>query len=140
MSLLQAVHVTPSSSSRRRRRGEGTCCYTTGNLAMRNAHPDWVDCKQCHNPYGRPDGALSCVGTSRACYKECASVWAAWGACSATCGAGMRTRVRTVTEVPAGTGGKQCDDLVVGTKTQETAACNVKECPVDCQLSQWTAW
>jgi len=47
--------------------------------------------------------------------------WKAWGACSATCGSGTRSRSRTV-EIPAQHGGKACPN------TEDQGVCN-KVCP-----------
>ncbi|MGE0453213.1 MAG: thrombospondin type-1 domain-containing protein [Vicinamibacteria bacterium] len=61
------------------------------------------------------------------------SAWGDWSACSTSCGAGVRSRSRSVL-VPASGGGAACPSLI------ETAACSNGPCPVDCQLSEWSAW
>jgi len=65
-----------------------------------------------------------------------------WGACSQTCGNGIRRRARSV-EHEAVNGGKSCND-----STQEVQGCKEAECPEleedsyvqDCILSEWGDW
>jgi hypothetical protein len=61
------------------------------------------------------------------------SDWSAWGACTATCGGGIQTRTRTII-TPAQNGGAACPVLT------ETRACNENPCPIDCVVSDWSAW
>ena len=61
------------------------------------------------------------------------SDFSAWSACSATCGGGVRTRTRSITQAPQN-GGAACPALV------QTEACNNQPCAVDCQMSDWSAW
>lgn len=71
----------------------------------------------------------------RVCAHDCvAGPLGAWDACSKTCGqGGIRFRRRTLVVAPKA-GGKRCPDMV------ESAACFVKACPIDCQVSQWESW
>ncbi len=63
------------------------------------------------------------------------SPWSAWSACDTTCGGGQQFRTRTILVQGSG-GGIVCDstDLI------EYRACNTQPCPVDCQVSAWSAW
>ena len=61
--------------------------------------------------------------------------WATWNKCSRSCGAGSQQRVRNV-KYPARFGGKSCATFtLVGVRD-----CEVKRCPVHCQLSPYGAW
>jgi hypothetical protein len=55
-----------------------------------------------------------------------------WSACSKTCGVGIRKRIRSV--ITEATGHHVCPDL-----TEETE-CKVKDCPVDCAMTNWGMW
>ena len=60
------------------------------------------------------------------------STWGKWSICSQTCGKGLQERKRTkVTN--AKNGGMEC----VGSH-KETLSCNERNCPVDCQWSNWS--
>eukprot|EP00923_Selenidium_pygospionis_P043681 GHVN01075401.1.p1 GENE.GHVN01075401.1~~GHVN01075401.1.p1 ORF type:complete len:405 (+),score=35.87 GHVN01075401.1:180-1217(+) len=59
--------------------------------------------------------------------------WAAWGPCSTTCGPGLKTRTRVITEQPQH-GGDACPPL------DDNADCQVLECPVDCIVGVWSEW
>jgi hypothetical protein len=61
--------------------------------------------------------------------------WAAWGNCTAACGAGngLRTHARQVLQRPRH-GGRPCPPL------QQQEPCNTQPCPVDCELSDWSGW
>lgn len=60
------------------------------------------------------------------------SDWSAWGACDTECGGGTRTRNRTITRTAANNG-KLCPPLT------ETENCNTQPCPVNCEVSAWSA-
>ena len=51
--------------------------------------------------------------------------WSDWGECSATCGGGVRTRLRTCTNPSSKDGGKNCDGLE---PADEREACNEEDC------------
>jgi len=53
--------------------------------------------------------------------------------CSATCGGGTQTLVRSVTVLPNGDG-MACPPL------QMERMCSDKRCPVDCELAMWSGW
>jgi hypothetical protein len=59
--------------------------------------------------------------------------WTEWSECSAECGEGTRTRTRSVTKAPM-FNGKPCPALL------ESQSCIDKPCPLDCRVSDWTAW
>jgi hypothetical protein len=85
---------------------------------------------------GKPCPALTETQdcNTQACPVDCkVSEWSAWSACDKTCGGGTQTRTRTVTRAAAN-GGKECPLLT------ETQACNTQTCPVDCKVSEWSAW
>jgi hypothetical protein len=68
------------------------------------------------------------------CPVDCqVSEFGPWSACSTSCGSGTRTRSRSVL-VPPAHGGQACPDLT------ETESCNTQPCPVDCVMSEWSAW
>ena len=58
------------------------------------------------------------------------SAWSDWGPCSKTCGQGIQTHTRSiVTDVSYG--GSTCPPSI------EQRSCLVKECPINCVLSDW---
>ena len=62
-----------------------------------------------------------------------ASAWSDWDACSHQCNSGTQRRHRAVL-VSQRCGGGACGTLL------ETRACNKHDCPVNCIVSDWTAW
>ena len=63
-----------------------------------------------------------------------ASKWSKWGACSATCGAGKKTRARTVLRASSN-GGTVCPPL------EESAPCAAaQKCAIDCVQSDWSSY
>ena len=63
-----------------------------------------------------------------------ASEWSQWGACSATCGAGKKTRTRTVLRASSN-GGTVCPPL------EESAPCAAaQKCAIDCVQSDWSSY
>ena len=60
--------------------------------------------------------------------------WTGWSACSATCGDGTKTRSRSVS-VDAQHGGRACEGALEASEN-----CKDKECPIHCELSDWTGW
>jgi len=61
------------------------------------------------------------------------SSWTRFGACSATCGAGTKTRTRVCT--PQQFGGRECRWSLL-----QSRACKLKNCPVDGELTEWTTF
>jgi hypothetical protein len=60
--------------------------------------------------------------------------WSAWSTCPVTCGTGTQTRFREINQT-AQDGGPQCSNI-----TSDSQDCATNCCPVDCVLSQWSAW
>uniref|UniRef100_A0A7M5X5Y5 Hemicentin-1 n=1 Tax=Clytia hemisphaerica TaxID=252671 RepID=A0A7M5X5Y5_9CNID len=65
------------------------------------------------------------------------SQWGSWGKCSASCGAGQKTRTRTCTNPAPRHGGRECGD-----SNTHTLNCNLKSCPivVHGKWSEWGSW
>eukprot|EP00567_Pseudictyota_dubia_P010551 CAMPEP_0197448634 /NCGR_PEP_ID=MMETSP1175-20131217/18259_1 /TAXON_ID=1003142 /ORGANISM="Triceratium dubium, Strain CCMP147" /LENGTH=668 /DNA_ID=CAMNT_0042980463 /DNA_START=584 /DNA_END=2591 /DNA_ORIENTATION=- len=64
------------------------------------------------------------------------SSWSDWSECSAPCGGGRQNRTRTIVSQPD-PGGDPCPPESSFGEVQE---CNTHCCPVDCALSDWSAW
>ena len=88
-------------------------------------------------------GGSSCSGTtteSRSCSNGCCRVdcqwnnWTPYGACSATCGGGIRERTRSVS-VGASCGGSPCSG-----SRRDANKCNSQCCPVNCELENWSKY
>lgn len=62
------------------------------------------------------------------------SEWSEWGACNRTCGDGMRIRTRWEAK-RADYGGRDCDG-----EKEDYEECNLKGCPVNCTVAEWTKW
>eukprot|EP01006_Ploeotia_vitrea_P040132 TRINITY_DN66404_c3_g4_i3.p1 TRINITY_DN66404_c3_g4~~TRINITY_DN66404_c3_g4_i3.p1 ORF type:complete len:2189 (-),score=999.16 TRINITY_DN66404_c3_g4_i3:889-6498(-) len=85
---------------------------------------------------GEQCGPLVQVQTceKRKCPVHCElSAWSPWSKCTAECGGGQRTRVRTVLSAPVH-GGDRCGQL------EETTDCNAQPCPIHCEVGDWTPW
>lgn len=61
------------------------------------------------------------------------SQWGEWSGCSKACNGGIRTRSRKVLQVNR-FDGEECPVLT------QTETCNLDPCPVNCEVSDWTAW
>jgi len=59
--------------------------------------------------------------------------WQEWSACSASCGTGVKERLRFITTHSAH-GGTPCD------ATNEDESCNMQSCDQDCKLADWCEW
>ena len=59
--------------------------------------------------------------------------WTTWSSCSASCGNGLSSRVRSCRE--GRHGGETCPDDF----EKEELGCNLKECP-NCNASRWSTW
>ncbi|XP_078485768.1 uncharacterized protein LOC100177897 [Ciona intestinalis] len=88
-------------------------------------------------------GGIGCSGftsESRSCNEICCpvacqwDVWASWGECSKSCGAGSQERRRNVL-VEESCGGETC----AGNATQ-VQLCNDVCCSLDCKWTEWTGW
>ncbi|CAD7956383.1 unnamed protein product [Amoebophrya sp. A25] len=90
---------------------------------------------------GKPcEGSLKEVEScaSDPCIEPVDCVWGEWteyGACSATCGGGQKTRDREIAVAPR-FGGKLCDPKV----KEEVAPCNQENCDLACIDGQWDEW
>jgi hypothetical protein len=88
--------------------------------------------------------SLTCPGQ---CNQDCADTdwasWRQWGACSSTCGTGMRTRTRDILK---GLGGKlPCGPPATGSFNDIEGCAPQSACPgvdplKDCQFSDWHDW
>jgi len=87
---------------------------------------------ECKCKYGfKGDPKLNCVAYPI----DCEWIpWSTWEPCSATCGGGTRSRVRTVA-VPAIHGGKECEG-----SDKEEESCNEQPCAIDCEWNEWKEW
>jgi hypothetical protein len=59
--------------------------------------------------------------------------WAAWSACTRTCGVGIQQRMRSES-VSANYGGTPCGLL------SQHKLCNMHHCPTDCEVTNWGTW
>ncbi|XP_039767398.1 spondin-1 isoform X2 [Ornithorhynchus anatinus] len=59
--------------------------------------------------------------------------WGEWDECSATCGIGLKKRHRMIKLSPA-------DGSMCKAETMETEKCMMPECPIDCELTEWSQW
>ncbi len=83
---------------------------------------------------GCPALSQSQACNTQACPVNCAvGPWSAWSTCSAACNGGSQIATRTVTS-PARNGGAACPAL------SQVQSCNTHKCPVNCQVSTWSAW
>ena len=62
------------------------------------------------------------------------SAWSNWGSCTAQCGPGTRSRTRTVEKLGFADASVECPGAA------ESEACELKKCPVDCVIGNWTEW
>ncbi|XP_066919223.1 SCO-spondin-like [Clytia hemisphaerica] len=119
---------------------------------------DWGECsatcgtgthartRTCTNPTPA-NGGDTCTGDtseSQDCNTETCPVepvnggwteWAAWDACTATCGTGTQARSRTCTNPTPANGGDTCTG-----DTSESQDCNTETCPVEPVNGGWTEW
>jgi len=63
------------------------------------------------------------------------SPWTNWGDCTETCGEGTQTRDRLCDNPVESLGGAPCPE-----EADQTRTCNVKLCPIDGIISEWTQW
>lgn len=68
------------------------------------------------------------------CPRNCNySDWGSWSTCDATCGDGFKKRTRKI-HWTAANGGVLCPP------DTEYAPCNIVNCSINCQISQWSEW
>ncbi|XP_053385726.1 uncharacterized protein LOC123538063 [Mercenaria mercenaria] len=97
--------------------------------------------RSCSNPYPSRAGD-HCFGESRddricipgACADGGWSSWGSWGTCSASCGDGMQSRLRTCTNPRPSLLGRYCDG-----SPEQVTMCNNKPC-TDGGWSSWGSW
>ena len=93
--------------------------------------------KVTRQPYGgTPCPALNQTATcnKQMCPSDCkVSAWTPWAECSLTCGGGSTLRKRTVIKHST-FGGSKCPPL------KQSKGCREQSCPIDCKVSQWSAW
>lgn len=115
---------------------------------------EWSTWSNCSEPCGngtrfrarsvvRPakKGGLACPAlreeeacNTQHCPVDCvAGEWEDWGNCSTECGGGVQTRRLQIIRYPD-FGGKSCGVTV------QNRTCNNHTCPVDCEMSEWSAW
>lgn len=88
---------------------------------------------------GKPCPALTesqqCTGAVQLkCPVDCKlSPWHPWSRCTRTCGTGLQTATRDITQQPAN-GGAICGDVY------KFRRCHTTPCPVDCQMSPYGEW
>eukprot|EP01004_Peranema_trichophorum_P007321 NODE_60_length_4100_cov_55.328640_g50_i0.p1 GENE.NODE_60_length_4100_cov_55.328640_g50_i0~~NODE_60_length_4100_cov_55.328640_g50_i0.p1 ORF type:complete len:1365 (-),score=567.13 NODE_60_length_4100_cov_55.328640_g50_i0:5-3496(-) len=71
---------------------------------------------------------------TNSCPVDCVmSAWSEWSTCTKSCGSGLTQRTREITTQP-NFGAKACDATV------EVNSCNTNECPVDCEMAEWSSW
>jgi len=76
---------------------------------------------------------LSC--NDKPCPQDCHwDPWTDFQECTEKCGGGVRKRSREV-NVEALNAGRECDG-----DREESVACNVHSCPVNCKWSEWSQW
>eukprot|EP01064_Diplonema_japonicum_P001341 TRINITY_DN1084_c0_g1_i1.p1 TRINITY_DN1084_c0_g1~~TRINITY_DN1084_c0_g1_i1.p1 ORF type:complete len:1172 (+),score=130.87 TRINITY_DN1084_c0_g1_i1:38-3553(+) len=69
------------------------------------------------------------------CNKDCEfTPWGPWSGCSISCGGGIRTRTRSITQHSLGLG------ALCPSKLYETEPCNLSSCGSDCVVSAWSQW
>jgi hypothetical protein len=86
-------------------------------------------------------GGMACSKTeetkkcnTKKCGGKCqTSSFSGWGKCSKMCGGGMQYRKRSINTASFAGSGKCKHDV-------ESRVCNLKPCPVHCQLSAWSAF
>ena len=142
--------------------GNGMKCPILFEEQECNKHPCPIDCmmsvwghwKQCTRTCGRGlrirfrsivvaplYGGKPCRATvlksscnKMPCKNDCeVTAFLSWGACSVTCGGGMRFRSRKIV-ADSGLHGKACPSL------SEAGHCQQHVCPMDCHFSVWSSW
>ena len=90
--------------------------------------------KNSNNGKGCPVLSQKRLCNDSPCKIDCQMTeWSAWSACSVDCGGGTQKRTRTMTRENQHNG-KTCPP------GREDRACNISECPINCELSQWGNW
>uniref|UniRef100_A0A0G4F982 WSC domain-containing protein n=1 Tax=Chromera velia CCMP2878 TaxID=1169474 RepID=A0A0G4F982_9ALVE len=111
----------------------GECSKSCG-VGQRNRHRDVV----VDAAHGGEECPADTIGSEDCKLRDCpidceVSEWQDFSDCSASCGPGTHSRSRSVT-TQAAFAGIPCPQL------EETKACKLRECPIDCVMEAWSAW
>ena len=114
-----------------------SCIPQGGSAGQRSRSRPCIPPKNGGRPCDCPDQREPCAGPSGT-INHCPvnfewESWTTWSSCSASCGDGLTSRVRSCTE--GRHGGEMCPDAF----EKEELGCNLKECP-NCQVSRWSTW
>uniref|UniRef100_H2ZLH6 Spondin-like TSP1 domain-containing protein n=1 Tax=Ciona savignyi TaxID=51511 RepID=H2ZLH6_CIOSA len=108
----------------------GACTASCGAGTQSRSRSVTVNPANCGNACPVLTSSRSCTGTQ--CPVNCqVSAWTTWSACSVSCGAGTRSRRRSVTVNPQ-YGGTACPVLT------QSENCQVP--PINCAVSPWSNW
>ncbi|CAB3990632.1 A disintegrin and metallo ase with thrombospondin motifs adt-1-like isoform X2, partial [Paramuricea clavata] len=112
-------------------------CSTTCNAGLQ------MRSRKCSNPVPK-HGGKDCKGTNTV-KKKCMMVpckvdggWSAWsdfGACSVSCGTGVKYSTRMCNNPKAEHGGKECEG-----NSQKKTKCDMPPCKVNGGWSTWSSW
>ncbi|MAD25540.1 MAG: hypothetical protein CMO44_15370, partial [Verrucomicrobiales bacterium] len=111
--------------------GWGECSETCGDGTSKRTREVTTDA--AHGGVACPDS----MEEDKACHITPCPIdcvlgqWANWGDCSSECGPGSRERARVV-DTQEQHGGAACEGAL-----QESEDCEVKPCPIDCELDSW---
>jgi hypothetical protein len=109
-----------------------SCSHTCGSGTSFRTHT--VTAHPEHGGSACPNQVATEACNETPCPVDCVlEVWTQWSGCSASCGAGVSTRTRSLSRSHAH-GGKKCSHRA------ESKACNTHACPVDCLVSPWSGW
>ncbi|XP_078333127.1 properdin-like isoform X2 [Crassostrea virginica] len=113
-----------------------SCSHTCGDGTS-------IRTRTCSNPVPQHGGHY-CQGhsdDSKACNNGPCPVdggwsgWHTWGRCSAGCGSGVQTRLRSCNNPQPAYGGRSCPG-----SEKETQSCVMQPCPVNGGWTHWSAW
>lgn len=110
-----------------------TACSMSCGTGFQNRQRSIVNAN-AHGGIACPKMSQSQWCNTHPCPVDCkVSAWGTFGSCSKTCGTGSQTRRRSV-DTAVAYGGKPCPEL------SSARDCNTQACPVDCEMSKWSAW
>jgi hypothetical protein len=110
--------------------GWGSCSITCGGRGRRTRQRSHTGSRICT---GREEESKDCH--VNLCPVDCVlSLWAEWSSCSTSCGNGMKTRKREITQ-KAQNWGNECPR-----NTEEQEPCIEEDCAVDGAWSSWSRW